>query len=142
MFFKLGELKVTKVNKDGSFSVHPLHDSEYYKTLQATSPINALEIFHSYKERLAKYHYKKSVWDLYRSGENTLEQFLNLKNSIDHGLDISKGDIFINEENGVIVDGQHRCAILLNEHGAETLLFEVKGSRVMKIWNLYSKEQV
>jgi hypothetical protein len=125
MTLSFRDLRITKVNEDGSFSPHMIKESEYYKALEAYSHEESKQIFNAYKERLAKHHYKRPFEEI---PERTFDQFIELFTGIIDHFDLSKGDILINDRNE-ITDGQHRVSILcyLFGYGAS---FEVENGKV------------
>ena len=95
--------KILRLKDDGSEEIVPLSETLVYKYLIGK------ETDYSYKE------YCKSHLTPYRS----LDYFKNLINVIkEEGYNIQKGAIFI-DQHSIIVEGQHRCCILLKEFGPE-----------------------
>ncbi len=130
MIIKLDDLKITKVNEDGSFSPYPITESEYFKSLVDNNSTK----YNTYLDQLEKYHYKKPISE---TSEMTYEQFQALRWDIQVslGFKIQNSKIKIGENN-VVLDGQHRLAILQYIYGKDYLLaVEIdENNEVIRFW--------
>lgn len=105
LFYHLTTIKVGKILRslDDSEEVVPLSETLVYKYLIGE------ESDDSYKE------YCQSHLTPYRSIDYFKKLIVNIRQE---GYDIQKGAIFVDQHN-IVVEGQHRCCILLKEFGPE-----------------------
>ncbi len=129
MIIKLDDLKITKVNEDGSFSPYPITESEYFKSLVDNNSTK----YNTYLDQLEKYHYKKPISE---TSEMTYEQFQDLRCDIQVTEGFKIQDPKIKIINNIILDGQHRLSILQNIYGEDYLLaVEIdENNEVIRFW--------
>lgn len=127
MIIPLSSLWITKVQPDGSFYGYPIHESEYFKALIASSEA----IYEDYLIDLGRYHYKRPVTD---KDEMSYSDFESLVQSLKiDGFKNQGKPIKVERVNGTweIRDGQHRAVAMYFLEPQSQVEIDEKG-RVVK----------
>jgi hypothetical protein len=100
----LKDIKITRIQSDGTFKPSPIEQSAYYRALEDSSEL----IYKLYLDKLSAYHYKRPITS---DDEMSYDEFEILFQDIkEKGFHAQ--DPFITIYNNEAGDGQHRLAIM------------------------------